>query len=516
MFEIGKLLHLYQLYKLYKNLYDIQHTEVKIDECYETIKQIETIKNTILEGGCLEIKFAQWFISKAKSNTDHNSQYLVNYFEDIFEQCPRHEIKDTFIMFKEDYNYNMQDIVDLHTIECLASGSVGQVYKAKLNEPVYIIDTSHRNINQIMKDKNINIDMIINEIWLKVEDIPDFLKSICKKVEYVAIKVKHPKVNKDVSYKVECFNYLKKIQSYQYLKNIFGLHVDFNDFIENINQQIDFTNEYYNCYRFKKNFVGNYLNEFPRVLWCSYNITITEFIPSKNLLEITEFNQLKTCMNFACAISQMALLDNFCHGDVHDKNWGIVEYSDDKIKNEPKIIYYDYGICFTSDNVEFNRKLWENFESGNLNEIMTLTKQMIIGEYNRNDVEAEIEALLQHFKNHSLDIVNMVYRINNILETYNCKLSSVLLNLILVLSLIDSTLKKHNLIGRKTDAHKDHNIELRHKALDMISYCKAKKIFHNLTNYMEEKRKKFSQLNKSDNNVKAFKINTTLDLDFPE
>lgn len=515
MFGIGKLLHLYQLYKLYKNLYEIQHAEVKIDECQVTIKKIEIIKNTILDGGCLEIKFAQWFISKAKSNKDHNSQYLVNYFEDIFEQCPRHSLRDTFIMFKEDYNYNMQDIVKLDTVECLASGSVGQVYKAQLNEPVYIVDTSHKKIIQILEDKNINIDMVINEIWISEEYIPEFLRPICKKVEYVAIKVKHPKVNEDVSYKVQCFDYLKNIQSYQSLKNIFGLHVDFNDFIENINQQIDFTNEYYNCYRFKKNFVGNYLNEFPRVLWCSYNITITEFIPSKNLLEITEFNQLKTCMNFACAVSQMTLLDNFCHGDVHDKNWGIVDYSDDKIKNEPKIIYYDYGICFTSDNVDFNRKLWENFETSNLDGILELTKQMIVGEYNKEDVEGEIEGILLHFKNHSLDIVNMVYRINNILETYNCKLSGILLNLILVLSLIDSTLKKHNLIGRKTDARKEHNVELRHKALDMISYCRAKKIYFNLTKYMEDKRIKYSQNNK-DNVIKPFKINTTLDLDFPE
>lgn len=515
MFGLGKLYHLYELYKLYKNLYDIQNAEVRIDECNTTIKTIKKIKNTILTGGCLEIKFAQWFISKAKSNKDHNSQYLVNYFEDIFEQCPRHEIKDTFIMFKQDYKYDMKDIIKLETINCIASGSVGQVYKANLETPLYIIDTSHKNINKILEQYNITVDYVINEIWITEDTIPDFLKPISKRVESVAIKVKHPNVNKDINYKVECFDYLKKIQSYQYLKNLFGLHVDFNDFIENINQQIDFTNEYYNSYKFKKNFVGNYLNEFPRVLWSSYNITITEFIPSKNLSEITEFNQMKTCINLACAVSKMILLDNFCHGDIHDKNWGIVYYSDDKLKDEPKIIYYDYGICFNSNSVEFNRKLWESFESDNLDDIMLLSKDMIIGDYSNKNIEKEIDAILKHFKDHALDIVNMIYRINNILETYNCKLSSVLLNLILVLSLIDSTLKKHNLIGRKTDARKNHYVELRYKALDMISYCKSKKIYDKLVNYMEYKRKKYS-LHTLSNDVKAFKINSTLELDFPE
>jgi predicted unusual protein kinase regulating ubiquinone biosynthesis (AarF/ABC1/UbiB family) len=515
MFGIGKIMHLYQLYKLYKNLYDIQHADVKIDECQKTIQQIETIKKTIINGGCLEIKFAQWFISKAKSNRDHNSQYLVNYFEDIFEQCPRHDINATFTMFKEDYKYDMQDIIKLETLECIASGSVGQVYKASLKIPVYIIDTSHKKIKQILEQHNISVDYVINEIWLSQDKIPEFLMPITKKIEQLAIKVKHPNVNKNVGYKVECFDVLKKIQSYQNLKNLFGLHVDFNDFIENINQQIDFTNEYYNSYIFKKNFVGNYLNEFPRVLWCSYNITITEFIPSNNLSEISQFNQMKTCMNFACAVSQMTLLDNFCHGDVHDKNWGIVSYTDDTIENEPKIIYYDYGICFTSNDINFNRKLWESFEGDNLDDIMTLTKEMIIGEYDHEIVEKEIDAILQHFKEYSLDIVNLLYGINNILETYNCKLSSVLLNLILILSLIDSTLKKHNLIGRKSDARKNHHVELRYKALDMISYCRSKKIFNELVEYMEYKRKKYSQDNE-ETGIKAFKINSTLELDLPE
>lgn len=516
MFGINKLIHLYDLYNLYKNLYNIQNTDIKIDECIKTTNKLYNIKTKILSSGCLEIKFAQWFISKLKSNKDYNSEYLVEYFKDIFEQCPRHEIADTFIMFKEDFKYNMQDIIQLNTLECIASGSVGQVYKAKLNKPIYIVDTSHKKIKKIIKDNNINYKYVMNEIWLSNNNIPQFLKPVIKQVEWVAIKVKHPNVNNDVSFKIECFDYLKKIQEYNYLKNLFGLHVDFNDFIDNINQQIDFTNEYYNCYKFKNNFFGNHLNEFPRVLWCSYNITITEFIPSKSLIDLTEFNQLKACMNFACGISQMTLLDNFCHGDIHDKNWGIIEYSDDEFNNEPKIIYYDYGICFTSQNLNFNRHLWESFETCNLDEILILTKQMIIGDYNIDIVENEITFILQHFKNHSLDIFNLVYRINNILEKYNCKLSSILLNLILVLSLIDSTLKKHNLIGKKSDSVKNHYIELRYKALDMISYCNSKKIFIELVDYMKTKRCKFSKIKDKSETISAFKINSTLDLDLPE
>ena len=515
MFGLTKLYHLYGLFSLYKNLYTIQNAEVKIDECQETIRKLRKIKNEILSGGCLEIKFAQWFISRVKSNTDHNSKYLVNYFEDIFEQCPRHELEDTFYMFKDDFSMNMEEIIDLTTLKCIASGSVGQVYKGKLHKPIYIIDTSHKNILEILKTHNLTIEYLINEIWVNLDEVPKFLIPIIKSVEYIAIKVKHPKVNEDVKYKIECFDMLKKIQSYPRLKNAFGLHVDFNDFIDNILQQIDFTNEYINCYKFKKNFTGNYLNEFPRVLWSSYNITITEFISSKNLDDLPEYAQLKTCLNFGCAITKMTLLDNFCHGDIHDKNWGIVDYKKDSEEFEPKIIYYDYGICFTSHSKDFNRKLWENFEKCDIDNILELTNEMIVGDYKKEDIQQELDAMLQHFKNNSLDIVHVIYNLNTILEKHNCKLSSILLNLILVLSLIDATLKKQNLIGRKTEIRKNHYIQMRHKALDMIAYCTSKNIFPNLVKYLKDKRRKLSRIN-SDSNVRAFGGNTTLQLDLPE
>jgi predicted unusual protein kinase regulating ubiquinone biosynthesis (AarF/ABC1/UbiB family) len=515
MFGIIKLMHLYKIYRLYKNLYRIQKYEFKIDECNKTLKELNTIKTDILNGGCLEIKLAQWFISKSKSNTDYNSIYISKYFEDIFEQCPRHNLEDTFITYKEDFGHNMEEIIELNTLKCIASGSVGQVYKCKLLNPIYIIDTSHKNINNILNTHNLTIDYIINEIWLDENKIPQFLKSIVKKVEWVAIKVKHPNINEDIKYKIECFNILKLIQQNKQLKNLFGLHADFNDFISNILQQIDFTNEYYNCYKFKKNFAGNYLSEFPRVICSSYNILITEYIESKNLDNISEYLQLKTCLNFTCAISKMVLCDNFLHGDIHDGNWGVITYSDNDIKNEPKIIYYDYGICFSSHSLDFNKKLWQNFEDSNADNIVELSKEMIIGNYDENDVKLELDKILLHFRTHSLDIVNLVYRINNILEKYNCKLSSILLNLILILSMVDSTLKKHNIIGKQTDNCNNYHTELRKKALDLLAYCNSRHIYPDMSKYLHNKRIRTSKLD-IDNTISAFDIISGLDLDLPE
>ena len=43
------------------------------------------------------------------------------------------------------------------SLTCIASGSIGQVYKCKLFNPIYIIDTSHKNIKNIMNENNISI-----------------------------------------------------------------------------------------------------------------------------------------------------------------------------------------------------------------------------------------------------------------------------------------------------------------------------------------------------------------------
>jgi predicted unusual protein kinase regulating ubiquinone biosynthesis (AarF/ABC1/UbiB family) len=510
---LGKLYHLYSTYSIYKRLENLKN---KKDDILK--KELDELKKTIMFSGCLNIKLTQWYISKLKSNKDKNSNILTSYFEDIFEQCPRHELKYTLDLFKNDYNFDLSVLVDMDSMECIASGSVGQVYKCKLLDPVYIIDTSHKLILDILSSNNIPVDYILNIYWVNYEEIDEIFIPIIKKIEYVALKVKHPDINNDIEYKISCVDILTSVQNNLYLKNLFGLHIDFKDFIDNITQQINFNNEHYNNNIFRRNYLGNYLNYFPRTLWSSYNIIITEFISSKSLSEFTQFNQLKICLNLGCSISKMILIDNFCHGDIHEKNWGIDLYSDNTITNEPRIIYYDYGICFKSHSNDLNRKLWEQFEEGNVENIVNISKQLIIGEFDENDIKNELADIISHFKGYTLDIVNLMYNINKVLERHNCKLSSILLNLVLVLSLIDSTLKTHNLIGsNNNNARSNHYVELREKSLDMMAYCNSKKIFPKLSNYMYNKRQNLSsKINQSDNKINAFGKSNTLILELPE
>lgn len=506
---LGKLHHIYSVYRLHNSL-----TYLKDKETITNL-ELNSLKESILNGGCLNIKFAQWFISKLKSNKDENSKRIVTYFEDIFEQCPKHYLKHTLSLFEKDFNLPLEHLVRLNTVDCIASGSVGQVYKCKLNYPIWVVDTSKKEVLDILNENKINISFLINDYWLSYEKIPDNLKKVCKKIEYIALKVKHPKINEDIEYTISCVNILTSMQNYSYIKNLLGLHVDFKDFIDNLSQQINFYNEYKNSFIFRKNFAGNYLNYFPRVLWCTENILITEYCESKSMMEFSQYNQLKACLNFGCAISKMILVDNFCHGDIHEKNWGVDLYNDDNIKDEPRLIFYDYGICFKSDSIDLNRKLWEYFEDGNIEELVNISKKLIVGDINDDDIKDELNEIVIHFKEYTLDIVNLMHNINKVLERHNCKLSSMLLNLVLVLSLIDSTLKKHNLIGSNGGARVDHYVELRDKGLDMIAYCNSKGIYKELVEYMKGKRKRLAhKISSSD--FGAFKKNLCLDLDLPE
>ena len=409
----GKLYHIYSVYYIFSELDKLQHSTNKIEK-----NKLLNLKNQIFSGGCLNIKFAQWYISKIKSNNDNNSKQIIDFFEDIFEQCPRHDIKYTLQLFEQDFKIQLHNIIDINSLKCIASGSIGQVYKCKLFKPIYIVDTSHKDIINIMNNNSISINDVLCDYWLDYSNIPDILKSLSKKIEWIALKVKHPGINEDIEYKVSCVDILTNMQNNYYIKSYLGLHVDFKDFINNLEQQIDFHNEYYNSFIFRKNFAGNYLTYFPRVLWCSENILITEFAESKDINEMSSFNQLKTCTNFACAISQMVLIDNFCHGDIHDKNWGVILYTDDTIKNEPKLVFYDYGICFKNTDENINIRIWEEFENCNIEGIVEVSKELIIGNYDKDIIKKELENIIVFYKKYSLDIINLIHNINNVLDKY--------------------------------------------------------------------------------------------------
>ena len=80
--------------------------------------EMKTLKEIILENGALSIKFMQWYLSnKDVDNFDNSYSKIINYFEDVFDNCPYHSLEDTKKIFKEEFNNDLENYIDIKSIE---------------------------------------------------------------------------------------------------------------------------------------------------------------------------------------------------------------------------------------------------------------------------------------------------------------------------------------------------------------------------------------------------------------
>ena len=431
----------YNFYKIYNQINNLVKSNDEINS-----NDIKEIKDRVLKGGCITIKFAQWIISRLRSEQNENISILVKYFDDIFEDCPKHSLEYTNQTYRQDWEEKLNflpmyphlyDLVYEDTLKILASGSVGQIYYAKLKNP-YILCQNCDRFGHKFKDIN---DDILNLQWSS-------LCSFCNsdnlsEVIEVAIKVKHPGINEDIENKKKLFDWLYWLQKIKWFKNNLHLHMNFNDFIDNMNKQIDFREELNNNHKFRNNFRGNNCVYFPMVFEGSGNIIITEFISAQEMDIISEFNQFKSTLNFACFLTKMVVNDNFIHGDLHHKNWKVRMITE----NKPQIVVFDCGICFEATDKDFGIKIWEGFENNDIQVFIDNIDMLIEGEYSSN-VKEYMTTILKKSVKDTYNLINILNEFNTLLSEFNCRLSSIILNYILLLCVIDSTLKKHNLIGK--------------------------------------------------------------------
>jgi predicted unusual protein kinase regulating ubiquinone biosynthesis (AarF/ABC1/UbiB family) len=505
MFFISQIKNLWKIYEIQKLINNINTLETITDEYCENIKQ------KIFEGGCIFIKFGQWIISKMKTEANLNPKIakFCDYFEDIFEQCPKHETSYSIEKFSEDYGYDLGQFIDIKSLNLIASGSVGQVYKAELILPVWLYNNKvYHETTELINDLFEN-EYKSGGIRPSLSDITN--NENIKKITTVAIKIKHPNVNSDIKDKIRLFNLLSWIQSKPCLKRRFGLHLDFQEFINNILQQIDFNNEKNNCERFRENFANERLVYFPKVLYSTEDIVISEFIDCDEFNDMPKYAQLMTCYNFTCMVSKMMLIDNFAHLDLHHKNWKIKRVND----KDYQIIVFDYGIVYESPSIELSRKVWDAFEGKDFDMINSIINNIIVGEIT-DDVKNEFKEIIKFYSTSTLDLNYILGKLTSILAQYNCKLSAYTLNLALTLTLIDNVLKKHNIMNNVKPVT-NHYMTIREKHLDLISYCNGKKVYKDLSDYLKNKINENNNANSERYSRDNIFVHTNdLDLDLPE
>jgi predicted unusual protein kinase regulating ubiquinone biosynthesis (AarF/ABC1/UbiB family) len=268
----------------------------------ETEKNIRVLKTCATRCGSLAIKLLQFL----------SMNYIIKTPEmkEFFEKCVIHSIEDTKKMYLVDFGRPIEDTFILH--EVIGSGSIGQVYRAF--------------------DK--------------------------KKGVYVALKVKHPGINK----MVHCF--IGIIRSVLYVMKYFNSYsYIILEYTHTIALQLDYTLETENTKKLKKHFENEECVVVPEIYTYSKNfisMSYHEGIPFDSITDKTLQLKASIYLNFL-TMSSLLLYDLF-HGDLHYGNWKIDTFSE---KGVLKIIVYDCGLMYSTGDLAFNRKFVEYVSKNN-------------------------------------------------------------------------------------------------------------------------------------------------------
>jgi len=264
---------------------------------------LKQIMDKINKCGYIVIKFTQWTTSRLllMKNTEDNIR-VIKKMEDIYENCHTHTLNETNKLYNLDYNRDISE--DYKILEIIGSGSIGQVYKA-----------------------------------------------IDKKTDkFVAIKVKHY----DIEYKyklsylvIRYIIFIFKIFPYLNYKYF---PIDLSEFLNQVNNQLNFENESKNGHRLYEEFYNNDMVIIPKILKSSKNIIIMDYIDCDDFdtLNISNIRKRHISLYFTMILYQMTFVNKFTHGDIHKGNWKIKYYKD----NSFQIVFFDFGYMWLIDDVE--------------------------------------------------------------------------------------------------------------------------------------------------------------------
>jgi len=470
-----------KIYNQFKNLYDIKkhidsiYTIKDINNEEENNKLFKSLKDIIFQSGSLYIKFLQWYISKLKANIINNNPdtiitiKFINYFEDIFEQCPYHSLEHTKTIFKEVmYGIELEDYIDISTFKAIASGSIGQVYYGKRKRD-------------------------------GVE---------------VAIKVKHPTIDTDLENQYELLTVLRYIQSIHYFKVKYNLIFNIDDFLEDINLQCDFNNEANNVKKFIENFKesSNYII-FPKILFQSNDLLISEYIEGKSIESLSDMAKFKTSLNFICFFKQMLFIDNFIHGDLHCKNWKVKYNENTKIT---KMIIYDCGICFQNSNIKLSTDFWFALINYDIDKLIIVLKEFLkinndlnIPYFTLNKFDEDVTYIFKNIiddNNHMgtsliMNILLDIFRNNNLI------IHKFLLNFTIFICVIEDYMKSNNLISKTINNNVTMFDVINDSHFDIIAFCETNKCYTQVCDLIKLKSKDNFKVYKNNNKINNFENN---------
>jgi len=280
----------------------------------ESTKDVEKLKKFTLNSGPIAIKFIQFMAS----NEALFSSNISSQISDVFENCTIHDVKYTEDAYMKDFGKDIH--TDYNFDGTVHSGSIGQVYRA----------------------------------YSKVRET------------YVAIKVKHPKIDNEVKKFIQCLSVSISIIKLFY--NIPYVYLIL-EFIHNIQMQLNFEQEANNMKKLKKCYEDTPCIVIPDVFEVSSQIIIMSFHEGLNINYIKDKKiKLKISLYLNLFVTSSILLHNFLHCDLHCGNWKV----DISSKDNPKLIIYDCGIFAETDNISKNKNIIGYLLDSNFSELIKM------------------------------------------------------------------------------------------------------------------------------------------------
>lgn len=419
------------------------------------------LKNLIIKNGCVTIKFVQWYISNLRRKNNKNVKDFCKYFEDIFDQCPYHELKDTEIMFKNNFGFPIYDLVQKDTLEAIASGSIGQVYKAKLKDA---------------------------ESW-------------------IAIKIKHPNIDKDVLRYSNLFKTINWLREYEYFNKRYYLQYDLDEFLEDISSQLDFNIETKNARKFKELYKDNPMVYVPKIFNNSKDIIISEFVEAIDFYDLSDFNKYKCAMNLNCFMQETTIIHNFIHADLHCKNWQVKKIDD----NNYQLIIYDCALVSSAENIEASQLIWKVFEASDINDfeenikilLNVLKKYLIKGGDITMEFEEEISNLYKKYLNSNLDFSFLGNEIMEITLRRKFVANKSLANVFLMISMILEFLCEANITNCDSSNLANRSLVIKRNLLETLNFCQVTKSYSLLQKNLNERLNELKDKNNTMENLFA-------------
>jgi len=401
---------------------------------------MNTLYNDIMNNGAVVIKFAQWITTRYNIiyNTD-KPKWLIK-FNNLYENCNIHNINYTAKLFEDILDSTIEDYFKEFNKNPIASGSIGQVYKA------------------ITKDNNT-----------------------------VAVKVMHPNIEimsgVPIFY-LKAYNYIFK--NITFLRN-YSLPFDIDNFFDDIQKQIDFRYEYDNLVKFNNMYKDNNLIIFPKPIFKSKEILITSYEEGTFFedLDISEYKKYKIVQLMILFVRDSSIIQNFMHADLHQGNWK-VRCND----NEYALVIYDVGICigFEEKTIKDFWFYWETSDRENLSKLFTRCIHYHPPNMTLDEIEDSIYRDISCHADKPTDASNTISETLRYMNDNNIIMNSTWLSLCISVSLLEDFFKKYGIVddATKIDSEKTKKDVFKIFYLNYISYCNTNNIFPDLKKYLEE------------------------------